>query len=349
MSEPTVPSGLEPVSKKRPIQFRSLSIILLPIIAFAFVFLAVFQPQADPTKEESTAAEVIVYRSEILNTNVSRNRPEAQTAPPSPTPIFVAANPTPIPVTGTFTPDTRIDETVELCRVRSAVSEQNVIVRTGPGQDYDTVAIIRPGRTVNLSAQDTTGWYQVILPAGGVGWVANNVVRKEGDCEGLPRYETSICTLSNAIDNNANIRSEPNLEGQVVDALPSDGIRLADMRTEDGWYRLQLATRTGWISAQVIVLEGDCDDLPLLPEESTTSLDSEAVAAEDTCLVRSFTGGGVVLRVEPTMNAEIIGELVDMQPSTLRSENGWFAVGDAGWAFAADLRFEGPCSQLPTE
>lgn len=349
-SEPTVPSGLAPVSiNKRRIRIRPLSLLLLPIIAIALVMLFASQSEANQIDEDDGIADVIVYRSETLNTNISENASQPQAAPPTRTPIFIAANPTAIPVTGTYTPATHVDETIDLCRVRSAVSEQNVIVRAGPGQDYDTVAVLYPGRSIELSAQDNTGWYQVILPSGGVGWVANNVVRREGDCEGLHRYDLPICTISNAIDSNANIRSAPNLEGQIVDALPADGIRLADMRTDDGWYRLQLASRTGWISAQVITLEGDCDALPFLPEESDISLDMEEVAAEDTCLVRSFTGDPVNLRAEPDMNAEITGQLTDVQPSSRRSDNGWFEVTDQGWAFAADLRFDGPCSQLPTE
>lgn len=350
-SEPTLPSGLPSVnaSPTHPTRSRFL-LLIIPGVLVAAVLLFIVGGSGSTERDE--VAEVIVYRSEVI-TRTSAD--SAQAVPPatSPTAIAIAANPTPIPVTGTFNPSDKRESIPPDCRARSSLREQNIILRAGPGTNHRQLAVLRPGDTLAMQARHSSGWYQVVLTTGGIAWVSNEVVRKEGNCEGLPSYDIPLCIISNNISGSANIRRAPSIDDDVIDALQEGDIMLADMQTADGWYRVQLASSTGWISSQVIALEGDCDALPHLPEASQETLDTEAIATtqrdpDTDCQVYSFTGDPVDLRAAPDVAAVVVGSLTSVQPASQRSTNGWFEVADDGWAFAADLRFEGVCSQLPT-
>jgi len=105
-------------------------------------------------------------------------------------PAFIIVNPTAFPQVAqpTFAPivqPTAIPTTPQA----SPAGNADVNVRTGDGTNFPLVAPLRVGQSaevIGVSARGT-GWFQIRLPNGSVGWVSSSVVTVTGDTSTLPR------------------------------------------------------------------------------------------------------------------------------------------------------------------
>jgi uncharacterized protein YgiM (DUF1202 family) len=94
-----------------------------------------------------------------------------------PTPTATQVVPTQLPATPTFDPTPR-----------ATVSVARGNVRTGDGTNYPAVAQVTEGAVlliVGISNRNT-GWYQVRLPNGTIGWVAPSIVNVSGNLNTVP-------------------------------------------------------------------------------------------------------------------------------------------------------------------
>jgi uncharacterized protein YraI len=60
-----------------------------------------------------------------------------------------------------------------------------VNVRSGPGVDFESLALLEQGTRVAVTAVSGT-WYQIDMPDVGVGWVRRDVVVGFGNCDTVP-------------------------------------------------------------------------------------------------------------------------------------------------------------------
>lgn len=75
---------------------------------------------------------------------------------------------------------------------QAVASGQFVVVRSGPGYEFDTLGVVSASETLDLTGIATSGqWFQIrYAPAeDGLGWVSGEVVHITGDLGGLPAVE----------------------------------------------------------------------------------------------------------------------------------------------------------------
>lgn len=104
---------------------------------------------------------------------------------PEATPVPVI--PTPEPLVPTQAPPTPIP--TEDPTPRATVTTINANVRAGDGTNYGIVANLSQGDSVQIIGVSAynTGWYQVRLSGGQVGWMAPSIVSVSGNVGGVPR------------------------------------------------------------------------------------------------------------------------------------------------------------------
>jgi hypothetical protein len=74
---------------------------------------------------------------------------------------------------------------------RVTVTTPNGNVRAGDGTNYAIVASMSQGQTAEIVGISNTGsgWYQVRLPNGQIGWMAPSIVQVSGNLAGIPRIQ----------------------------------------------------------------------------------------------------------------------------------------------------------------
>jgi len=74
---------------------------------------------------------------------------------------------------------------------RGTVTTATANVRTGDGTNFPAIASLPQGAVVNLVgiSNQGTGWYQVQLPSGGLGWMSPTVLQVTGETSRLPRIQ----------------------------------------------------------------------------------------------------------------------------------------------------------------
>jgi hypothetical protein len=91
-------------------------------------------------------------------------------------PVVVTAEP-PVVVQPTVDPTPRV-----------TANRPSVNVRSGDGVEYPAIGFLTQGQTaqiIGISARGT-GWYQIRLPTGGIGWISPTVVDVSGNLSGVP-------------------------------------------------------------------------------------------------------------------------------------------------------------------
>jgi hypothetical protein len=74
---------------------------------------------------------------------------------------------------------------------RITVTTPNGNVRAGDGTNYAIVASLSQGQTAEIVGISNTGsgWYQVRLPNGQIGWMAPSILQVSGNLAGIPRIQ----------------------------------------------------------------------------------------------------------------------------------------------------------------
>ncbi len=101
-----------------------------------------------------------------------------------------SVQPTAAPIVPTAIPTATLVPT-EDPTPRGTVTTATANVRTGDGTNYPAIASLPQGTVVNLVgiSNQGTGWYQVQMPSGGLGWMSPTVLQVSGDVSRLPRIQ----------------------------------------------------------------------------------------------------------------------------------------------------------------
>lgn len=101
-----------------------------------------------------------------------------------------SVQPTAAPVVPTAPPQPTVPPT-EDPTPRGTVTTATANVRTGDGTNYPVITALAQGTVVTLVgiSNQGTGWYQVQLPSGGLGWMSPSVLAVTGNVGVLPRVQ----------------------------------------------------------------------------------------------------------------------------------------------------------------
>lgn len=142
-----------------------------------------------------------------------------------------------------------------------------VVLKGGPGRDYERIGFLGPGFAADAVARDSAGgWLLLDEPEG---WVSIGAVEVTGDIDGLP---VSVATLStppspdvtvrNPSDAAATTRFGPDEAFDSLGTLDAGETANAIARDASGsWLMLD---ERGWIQAEGMDVDGDLDALPIL-------------------------------------------------------------------------------------
>ncbi|MEO8395165.1 MAG: SH3 domain-containing protein [Chloroflexota bacterium] len=92
-------------------------------------------------------------------------------------------------------------------------------------------------------------------------------------------YRVADCRVTNAVGVNALIRSAPAAKYAILGTLAVDGSLPVIGRTDNDWYTVNFAERQGWITGDVVALDGDCGSLPLVRNPAIPSAPADAQAS----------------------------------------------------------------------
>ncbi len=108
-----------------------------------------------------------------------QNTPSPFEAAPTPTPLLPPSLPTPTPISA------------QGATPRVTVGDQNANVRQGDSVLYNVVGYLPAGTSAPILGISSrgTGWYQIQLDNGQIGWIAPSIVTTSGDLTNLPRIE----------------------------------------------------------------------------------------------------------------------------------------------------------------
>jgi eukaryotic-like serine/threonine-protein kinase len=152
-----------PPNPQRPIWLIIIAAVLIILGVLAFVVFGVpflSTSTATPTTEATEIVQNVTQPS-LSTATASNTATDVPTATDTFTPSRTPTD-TPSP-TSTTTPATPVAE------VRVAIP-----ILSGPGADFDEIATLQPGDSLDVIAVSDDGdWYLVLLPNGRRGWVAN--------------------------------------------------------------------------------------------------------------------------------------------------------------------------------
>ncbi len=142
----------------------------------------------------------------------------------------------------------------------ASVNTGAVNVRSGPGLQYGSLASLPFGYGVNVVARNTAGsWVLISLTNGVTGWVNVNYLYIPFRVFDLPVSDTPVTpavvptgSITGAL--NANIRSNPDPNGQVIATAPlGTAITLLGRNYNATWVQIRLPSgTTGWVESTAV-------------------------------------------------------------------------------------------------
>jgi uncharacterized protein YgiM (DUF1202 family) len=206
---------------------------------------------------------------------------------------------------------------------RAVVVDGPANLRSAAGTANSVVAVLKTGDTMTVtagpSAADGYTWYRVTTQTGSSGWVAGELLDKLGWATGDIVYVNT---------DSLNVRSEPGLNGTVLDTVYKDttavitgGPTTADSRE---WYRIDVSgVVSGWVAAEYLALS---DAPPVTPPTGN-------FGAGDWIFV---TDPPLNLRATPSTSGQILASLTDgdgmlvLGETTLADGYAWNQVENDG-------------------
>ena len=192
---------------------------------------------------------------------------------------------------------------------RSRFPTGGINVRSGPGQDFDSIGQLDAEVVVNVTGKSEDGaWWQVEFAdaENGLGWITAALVDFTEDADSVPVVVVSseddvfpTPTLTPTVpvpvgriaaDGALNVRAEPSLEGTIVGGLYLDEEAEVFSISEDGeWWEIEFADGPegrAWISAEFVRFFGDPERVPVFGAATATPTpaptDTPAPTAEAT-------------------------------------------------------------------
>lgn len=123
-----------------------------------------------------------------------------------------------------------------------------VNVRTGPGTNFPAVAQVQKG-TKLATIGASQGWYEVVLPAGGKGWIAGWLTKETEP----PPGETVQRRVAVVTEEVVNLRAGPGTTFPVV-AQVRRHTQLPILAQDGAWYKVAYGDREAWIAGWLVAI-----------------------------------------------------------------------------------------------
>lgn len=159
-----------------------------------------------------------------------------------------------------------------------------VNVRKGPATTYSVLTQIREGETYQVENKKDD-WYEIILPSGKKGWVAEWLVTVQGG-------ESSNGKKGTITVNSLNVRAEPSLNGTIHGKM-NKGDQVVVISQKNGWTSIAYGQGTAWISSDYVELSAD----------GTPKGKASKSAASNLVILHDGTN----IRKKPSLQSSIVG------------------------------------------
>jgi uncharacterized protein YraI len=150
-----------------------------------------------------------------------------------------------------------------------------VNLRSGPGIEYDSLAVLDSGATVQVIQQDASGsWYMLSYPSGpgGIAWVASRYVAVL-NATSVPFAATATpAGLLGTVLQRLNVRSGPGTSFETLGTIePNATVTLTGKDGTASWFQINYPdgpSGRAWVTAQYIQTDIS-DQLPVLDNYGT--------------------------------------------------------------------------------
>ncbi len=136
-------------------------------------------------------------------------------------------------------------------------ADADVILRSGPGGTYDEIASIADGAEVLATGNQTGEWIHVLYAAFD-GWISTDDVTlgAVGSTPALvdpstARQQVVVYEVAGATIG-VNIRTEPNVNGELVSGAPVGSVVTGTGRSDGSWVEVTFGETTGWASGNYL-------------------------------------------------------------------------------------------------
>ena len=249
-------------------------------------------------------------------------------------------------------------------RLGTVTGASSLKVRSGPGTSYSRITAISGGSTVTVLGE-TNGWYMVRLNNGTTGYCSAQYItlRDSGPDPSDPDADTGIVTGTQSV----NVRSGASeTSGVLFTVSPGTKVTILE-KTSNGWYKIQVLNKTGYISAQYITLESpSASPSAGASSPASTPASTPTGTPEPTQSPQPSNKTGTVklensssrlnVRSGPGTSYSVVASLSNNAKVTVlkKESNGWYyirtASGKTGYVSGEYIKLDGSqSSQAPSE
>ncbi|HMO59740.1 MAG TPA: SH3 domain-containing protein [Roseiflexaceae bacterium] len=228
-------------------------------------------------------------------------------------------------------------------------------IRQAPSLQGEVLGQVSEGEIVILLASSADGdWYR-LEAAEATGWVSSTLLDVEEELTALLPVETPQTGPTASVFNGGNVRTQPNLNGLVIDQINAGETVILLARNADGtWFQIVNQRQiTGWVSATLLTIAADVRrDVPISTEAVSTPLPATQTAlplvptaeaapaatpAPATGLTATVFNGGNV-RASPNLAGDVLDqvnarETVELLART--ADGNWYQITNirnvTGW------------------
>lgn len=220
-------------------------------------------------------------------------------------------------------PETDVEEPEQTVWTGKVIADE-LLIRSGPGTNYDVKGYLVEGTTVTITERQTNGtmvWGKIAE-----GWICMNYVQLDAS-SAEPEPEPAIITGTVNVQDYLRVRSGPGTNYEIAGYLkPQEKVTITETQTVNGvvWGKIE----TGWISMAYVIVDEKSEPEPE-PEPTPTPTLTGTITAD--CLrVRSGPGTShsVVGYLYYGEKVEILDEATDSNGYKWgKISNGWIHLG----------------------
>lgn len=141
-------------------------------------------------------------------------------------------------------------------------------VRTGPGGQYESIAILFQGQSVRVNGRNNaSSWLQVTLGNGQIGWISSSAVRTNVPGSSLPVVDVQPPTNSAVVNTGTlNVRYGPGVDFGVFTVLTrGQVVSMVGRASNSSWVEVRLPNGAlGWVNSIYLSTSKPISELPVV-------------------------------------------------------------------------------------
>lgn len=238
-------------------------------------------------------------------------------------------------------------------RVTGTVSASSLNVRSTPSTSGSKVTTLSSGTQVTL-LESLDGWYRVDAD-GKTGYVASQYVSLASNTPAPPAPQEVTRITGTVSASTLNVRSGPGPSHAKIGSL-SSGAQVEILEQLDGWCRIELNGKTGYISSQYVTLtQGQPsapDAQPAAQPEPQPEPESqlEQSVPQETKTLGMVSTSSLNVRSGPSASHEKVATLSSgAQVEILEKLDGWYRIENGYVSADYILIMDGSLSQLQAQ